>query len=142
MSQNEYAPGRAAPKRRATGPRSDAGKQRAAQNARKHGLTSAPALDAGLAAQIASWRADPQLAGLAPELLVHLAECAARRARVRAYQMTLFGLGEAGEEAAPREAPETVRLALRYRAEVEAAYHKALRAVIAALHPPAKEEAT
>lgn len=123
--------------RGATGPRSAAGKERAAQNARKHGLTSARPDPAGTAAQIRALRAMPDISALPVDVLEQLVDAEILLAKVKAHQHSLIA----------REAPvdqafcEAFRRVLRYRAEAEASYRKALRAVIAALeYQQSKEE--
>lgn len=126
--------------KRATGPRSASGKRRAAQNARKHGLTGAHAQRDALQAQVTTWRQGPDGAALSASLLASLAERQQHLARVRGHQMRLMdglvsgleGRSGTSDDFDPPGAHE-LGLALRYRAEAEAAYRKALRAVIDAL---------
>jgi hypothetical protein len=126
---------------RATGPRSAEGKRRSAQNARRHGLTAASQQSQALEAQIGAWRADPDGAVVNPALLASLAQAQQRLADIRRYQADLiaalgggmFSEGARTETPLPDPMTYAMKLALRYRAEAEAALRNALRAVLVAL---------
>lgn len=130
-------------KRRATGPRTPEGRKRAAQNARRHGLTSISPNHAAIAAQVDDWVEGVDLAVVPLTSLIRLAEARFQVAAVRDHQAALleqlYGFCDAEAEqeitAVRRAKADHARLvqqyqiSLRYRAEAEAQARKALRQI-------------
>ncbi|KQI71245.1 hypothetical protein AN191_13180 [Loktanella sp. 5RATIMAR09] len=131
--------------RRATGPRTSEGRKRAAQNARRHGLTASRSNEAAITAQVAHWITGTLLATAPYTALMRLAEARYQVAQVRDYQVFLleqlsnFVSAEAQQLSATDQPTQTDRttlvqhyqLSLRYRAEAEARVRKALRDITA-----------
>ena len=131
--------------RRATGPRTPKERQRAAQNAQRHGLAASGPNDAAIAAQMADWAACAFLAVVPRTALLMLAEARSQVAQVREYQASLleqisnFGSIEAQQLSATDQPAQTdhtalvqhYKISLRYRAEAEARVRKARRDITA-----------
>ena len=138
---------------RATGPRTPEGRKRAAQNARRHGLTVSRPNDAAIAAQMAEWSACASLAIVPRAALMMLAEARCQVAQVRAYQASLLehlcniaGTDVERSDAAEQPAQtdraalaQQYHLSLRYRAEAEARARKAMQKI--ATHVSARNSA-
>lgn len=118
---------------RATGPRTVAGRKRASQNARKHGLTALPPDNAAIIAQVEVW-ANGSSADEVPETaLIRLAQARLYVARSRAYQATLLDRLSTLSPSGPGAQNDVVAqfcLSLRYRSEAEASARNALREVV------------
>lgn len=131
------------PQRRATGPRTPEGRKRAAQNARRHGLTARIPNQADIAAQVHAWTEGAEDDILLSAALMQLAQARSQVERVRKHQAKLLEqlCGFDSVDTArmyPTDQPvqaardtlvRQYQLSLRYRAEAEAGARKALRAI-------------